>query len=50
MAPNRRWPPPGKNKKHRVRPFGESDADALLAGIGMSEQEIAALRGDGVVE
>jgi alpha-methylacyl-CoA racemase len=35
---------------HRVRPFGESDADALLAGVGMSEQEIAALRGDGVVE
>jgi len=35
---------------HRVRPHAETDTDALLAEAGMSEQEIAELRGDGVVE
>ncbi len=35
---------------HRVRPHAETDTDALLAEVGMSEQEIAKLRGDGVVE
>ena len=35
---------------HRVRPHAETDTDSLLAEVGMSEQEIAKLRGDGVVE
>jgi alpha-methylacyl-CoA racemase len=35
---------------HQLRSPSETDADALLAAAGMSEQEIAKLRGDGVVE
>jgi alpha-methylacyl-CoA racemase len=35
---------------HRVRPHSETDAQALLAGLGMSEEEIRQLRDDGVVE
>jgi alpha-methylacyl-CoA racemase len=35
---------------HRVRSYTETDTDALLAGVGMSEREIATLRGDEVVE
>jgi alpha-methylacyl-CoA racemase len=35
---------------HQVRPHNETDAAALLAGVGMSEEEIEKLRADGVVE
>jgi alpha-methylacyl-CoA racemase len=35
---------------HRVRPHAETDTDELLAEVGMSQQEIEKLRGDGVVE
>jgi alpha-methylacyl-CoA racemase len=35
---------------HRVRPPAETDTDELLAEVGMSQQEIEKLRGDGVVE
>jgi alpha-methylacyl-CoA racemase len=35
---------------HRVRPAGGSDAAALLAAAGLSDQEMAALRDAGVVE
>jgi alpha-methylacyl-CoA racemase len=35
---------------HRTRPHGETDCDALLAGAGVGEDEIATLKGDGVVE
>jgi crotonobetainyl-CoA:carnitine CoA-transferase CaiB-like acyl-CoA transferase len=35
---------------HRMRPHAETDTDRLLTGAGMSEQEIAKLRRDGIVE
>ena len=35
---------------HRVRPWENTDADALLRGIEMSPEQIEKLRADGAVE
>lgn len=39
-----------EQKKHHARSFGETDTAALLAGIGMDENEINTLLADGAVE
>jgi len=35
---------------HRVRPFGETDSDALLESAGYGKEEVEKLRSDGAVE